>query len=131
MLDNLKFFLDYRKQNKISSKSLGIKRDLKVELFLLLGFWKSKILVSFLKNNCRCYLEYYERRESVIGFKELDYVISRVAAIYNIIHDEEILEAEIENFDNCFMRSYAKKKINELINKSDIENKNLVTRAVK
>ena len=130
MLDNLKFFLEYRKQNKIGSRSLGIKRDLKVELFLLLGLWKSKQLVRILKRNCCCYLEYYEKKGLIPNFKQLNYIISRVAAIYNIIEDDKLLEAEIENFDDCFSQAYVKNKVNELTNKSDIENKNLVVRAV-
>lgn len=131
MLDNLKSFLDYRKQNKIISKSLGIKRDRKVEIFLLLGLWKSKKFLKNLKRNCRCYLEYYEERELDLRFEDLNYIVTRVAAIYNIIKNDEILEAEFENIKNCFARSYLEDKVKRFIHrKSDIENENLVVGAI-
>ena len=131
MLDSLRFFLDYRKQNKIISKSLGIKRDRKVEICLFLGLWKSKMFLKILKRNCRCYLEYYEERELELSFKDLNYIAARVAAVYNITKDDEILEAELKNIENCFSRSYLERKVKKIIHrKSDIENENLVVGAV-
>ena len=132
MLNNLRFFLDYRKENKIVSESLGIKRrDKKIEICLMLGLWKSNKFIKRLKRNCRCYLEYYEERELELSFKDLNYIVSRITTIYNIIQDEEILEAEFENIENCFSRSYVESKVKEFIYKqSDTENKNLVVGAV-
>ena len=131
MLDNLRFFLDYRKQNKVISKSLGIRRDRKIEICLIFRLWKSERFLKKLKRNCRCYLEYYEERELDLHFEDLNYIAARVAAIYNITKDDEILEAEFENIENCFSRSYLEDKVKRFIHKkSDIENENLVVGVV-
>ena len=129
MFDNLKFFLEYRRQNKIFSKALKIKRDIKIELFLLFGMWKSRRLENLLKRNCRCYLAYYEERGIELGFKDLDYITSRILTIYSIYGDKEIMNIEIENFENVFNEEYVKRKINELII-NDAGLKNLVKEAV-
>ena len=129
MFDNLKSFLEYRKQNKIFSKALNIKRDIKIELFLLLGMRKSRRWENLLKRNCRCFLAYYEERSIELGFKDLDYITSRILTNYSIYGDKEILNIEIENFENIFNREYVKRKINELtINDASL--KNLVKEAV-
>ena len=117
MLDNLRFFLDYRKQNKVISKSLGIRRDRKIEICLIFRLWKSERFLKKLKRNCRCYLEYYEERELDLHFEDLNYIAARVAAIYNITKDDEILEAEFENIENCFSRSYLEDKVKRFIHK--------------
>ena len=113
------------------SRSLKIKRDKKIEFCLLSGLWKSDRFIKKLKRNCRCYLEYYEERELELSFKDLNYVVSRVATIYKIIKDEETFETELNNIENCFSRSYVENKVKEFVNyKSDNENKNLVDGAV-
>ena len=84
------------------SKELDIKRDKKIEYCLLFGLWKSSKFLKLLKRNCRCYLEYYEERDRDLSFKDLDYIVNRIVAQYNIINDNEILKGEIDNFDNLF-----------------------------
>ena len=132
MFDNFKTFLSYRRQNKIFSKELNIKkRDLKVEIYLLFGIWKSERFLKRLKRSCRCYQEYYEERDKEITFGDLNYIVSRVATIYNLTNNEELFETELNNFDNYFMRSYIKNKTEELLNKvSDTKGKNLIVEAV-
>ena len=129
MFDNLRFFLEYRKQNKIFSKALEIKRDIKVEIYLLLGLWKSKRFENILKRNCRCYLAYYKKRNVEVGFEDLNYIAARILAIYSILYDEELLETELNNFDNVFSREYVKRKIDEF-RLNDTSVKNLVKEAV-
>lgn len=130
MFDNIRFFLNFRKQNRIVSEVLGLKRDKKIELYLLFNLWKSNRLVNILKRNCRCYLEYYLERESDPNFRDLDYIINRIAAQYNIIEDKEILEEEFDRFENPFSRDYVKKRVEELIGTSDTGTINLVEEAV-
>lgn len=131
MFDNIYFFLNFRKQNKMISKKLEIKRDKKLEYYLLFGLWQSSKMVEILKRNCRCYLEYYEERDRDPSFKDLNYVINRIMAQYNIIHDNEILKGEIDNFDNVFSREYIRNKVKELLDISgDTRNTNLVGEAV-
>lgn len=131
MFDDVKFFLKYRKQNKIISKALKIRRDRKVELYLLFGFWRREKAENILKRNCRCYLAYYEKRNIKPTFKNLDYIISRFISIYNILGDKDILQIEIENFDdNYFCKTYIENKVKELLNINDAEMKNLVKEAV-
>ena len=112
------------------SRELNLKRDKKIEYFILLGLWKSKKLVKILKRNCRCYLDYYEERGIEVGFEDLDYITNRIIAQYNIIKNKETLETEIENFDNPFCQSYVKDRIKEILNIGDTRNKNLVVGAV-
>lgn len=84
---------------------------------------------NLLKRNCRCFLAYYEERSIELGFKDLDYITSRILTNYSIYGDKEILNIEIENFENIFNREYVKRKINELtINDASL--KNLVKEAV-
>lgn len=128
MFDNLRFFWEYRKQNRIFSKALKIKRDIKVELFLLFGLWKSKRLENLLKRNCRCYLAYYEKRGIETSFKDLDYITARILAIYSILYDKELLQTEIENFDNVFSQEYVREKIKQFT-LNDAGMKNLVEEA--
>jgi len=131
LFDNLKIFLQYRKQNKIVSKALKIKRDRKIEIYLLLGLWKNKRFENFIKRNCRCFLSYYEERGKEIKFNDLNYIISRFISIYNILGDEEILNVEINNFDNVFNKTYVENKVKEILNiKNDARKKNLVFEAV-
>ena len=78
MFDNIHFFLNVRKQNKMISEELEIKRDRKIEYFLLFGLWKSKRLVKWLKKISRCYLGYYEERNIEIGFNDLDYITVKI-----------------------------------------------------
>lgn len=119
MISNLKLFLRYREQNKLVSKSLGIRRDRIIELYFLFGFWKIKKIESTLKKKCKCYLTYYENKNKIVSFKNLDYIVSRIVATYNILGDEEILNEELSVFDdNIFFKTYIKRRISELI-KSD------------
>lgn len=113
------------------SKTLEIRRDKKIEYCLLFGLWKSSKFIKLLKRNCRCYLEYYEERDRELKFKDLDYIINRIVAQYNIIYDTEILKEEIDNFDNPFSKEYVRNKIKELLNiSSDTEINNLVGEAI-
>ena len=131
MLNNLKHFLEYRKQNKIFSKELKIRRDIKIEIFLLFGLWKTEKFINILKRNCCCYLEYYEERGLELTFKDLNYIVARIATIYSIINNDEILETEFSIFDNYFYQTYIKNKTKELLIKtSDTKRKNLIEEAV-
>lgn len=130
MFDNLKIFLEYRKYNKIFSKALKIKRDIKIELYFLFGLWKNKKWGNILKRNCRCYLAYYKERGIEADLKNLNYIAVRISVIYKILYDKEILKAELNKFKNIFSREYVENKINELILKNDASMKNLVEEAV-
>ena len=130
MFDNIRFFLNFRKQNKIVSEGLGLKRDKKIEIYILFNLWKSDRMVKLLKRNCRCYLDYYSERGKELDFKALDYIAGRIITQYRILKDKEILDGEIENFDNPFCMEYVKQKVEKFIDISDTGTKNLVMEAI-
>ena len=129
MFDNIRFFLNFRKQNKIVSEELELKRDKKIEMYLLFNLWKSDRMVKLLRRNSRCYLEYYLERESDLGFKDMDYIVSRIAAQYNVTKNKKVLDREINSFSNPFCLAYVKRKVEMLIDTSDTGTKNLVKEA--
>ena len=130
MFDNIRIFLSFRKQNKIVSEELALKRDKKIEICILFNLWKSNRVMKFLKRNCRCYLEYYIEREKELDFKDLDYIAGRIITQYILSEDEKILKEEIESFENPFCMDYVKRKVKKFIDISDAGTKNLVMEAV-
>ena len=130
MFDNIRIFLNFRKQNKIVSEALTIKRDKKIEIYILFNLWKSNRMIKLLKRNCRCYLDYYTEREKELNFIDLDYIASRIITQYLLSNNEETLKEELNNFDNLFCKEYVKQRIKKFIDISDTGTKNLVMEAV-
>lgn len=73
-------------------------------------------------------MAYYEERGIETSFKDLDYITARILAIYSILYDKELLQTEIENFDNVFSQEYVREKIKQFT-LNDAGMKNLVEEA--
>lgn len=130
MIAYIKVFLEYRKYNIIFSRMFGIKRDLRLELYLLRNIMffvaydkspnkerelKKELLEEKLRKRCRGYLEHYNKK-SQVSFKDLDYIACRILASYMISHNEDELKKELKNNEmvaDCFCRSYLERRVEE------------------
>ena len=112
MLEAFYLYSQYRKYNKEIAKKIKIRRDKKYERFILFKLKRSNAdLENKLKEDCRGFIKYYEKRNKFLDFEAMNHIICRIMATYLITQDEEILELEQKNFANPFCEQYVREKI--------------------
>lgn len=123
MLEVLYLYFQYRKYNTKIARKLKIHRDKKYEKYILFNLRKTNAeLEEDLKESCRCFIKYYEKREKELDFKALNYIICRIMATFLVTQDEKVLELEQQNFTNPFCETYVRSKIAWLKGDTFIEN---------
>lgn len=98
------------------SRILGIRRDIRIEIYLLLNiiaFSKRKNVdkkINRLKENSRSFIEYYKKRKISVGFKGLDLIACRILIISSM-EKKYNYKNELAAIDNEFSREYLLRKL--------------------
>lgn len=113
------------------SQTLGIKRDKKIEFYLLKNIrafsnYKNRIknekekneMFRRLKENNRSFIDYYYKRNINAGFKGLDLIACRILVIYFLENGYEAIEDEINKIEDQFSRVYLRNRIKNIISQN-------------
>ncbi len=127
MKEYLDLYLCYRRLNIKMSRILGIKRDRRIEFYLLTNIKTfsdydkgmisedaMKEKVRRLREGSKSFVEHYRKRGISVGFKGLDLMACRILVIDALENGFDYLNSEVNELDNVFSREYLLQRIGKV-----------------